>query len=330
MTETMGPGMTAVMEKIQKLLNLASKNPNAEEAASAAAKAQELLTRYNLDAATVEREGGVEGRREEAKTRGGFYLWQRELWTAVARLNYCLYWTQTFWEKGEFRVRLSENQRYWSDAKSKTTDGRWQRRHRVVGRVVNTRSTIAMATYLEETIERLARDSIRGDTKQLYSRPANSFRYGAMEVVVYRINERYWQMEKDVKAEADKAARRAAAMGTSTSTALTMADLRKSEYDANMDHIHGEGYSAQRREREAEAARQRAEEEAEYVRWAAANPEEARKREAEEEKRTSRYRGRAERTVAVDGGAYRRGREAAKGISIDRQAATTAPAGRLT
>ncbi len=39
------------------------------------------------------------------------------------------------------------------------------------------------------------------------------------------------------------------AAGTSASTALTLGDLRQSERDANMDHLHGEGYSARRRER---------------------------------------------------------------------------------
>lgn len=338
--------MQAVMERIQKLLNLAVKNSNADEAASAAAKAQELLVRYNLDAATVEKAGGaVDGRREEAKTRGGFYRWQRELWTAVARLNYCLYWTQSYTVEGRFRVRIGDNQRQsrynrdtgaWEDdPKAKHTSEKTQLQHRIVGRIVNTRSTTTMAQYLEEAIERLAREAIRGDLKQLYSREANSFRYGAMEVVVEKLNQRYRQMERDARAKAAEDARRAAASGASTSTAITMADLRQSEEDANMDHIHGEGYSARRRAQRAEWAREEAEAEAAYAAWAAANPEEAAKKAEEERRAARRYRGGGgtrEYETRVDGGAYNRGREAARGISIDRQAGTasTPKIGRST
>ena len=342
--EELGPGMIRIMERVQKLLNLAAKNPNAEEAASAAAKANALMVQYNLDAAIVEKAGGVaEGRREEAKTRGGFYHWQRELWEAVARLNFCMHWVQQYRVEGRFRVRTTERQRdrgIWDDdkgersydVKSKVHDYKWQRRHRVIGRIVNTRGTIAMAQYLEEAIERLARDHIRGDLKQLYSREANSFRYGAMEVVVSKLNERYRQMEKDAEAKRREDERRAAASGMSTSTTLTLGSLRQTERDANMDFLMGEeGYSARvRAEREAQA-RADAEAEAEYARWAKAHPEEAAAEEEKRRKEARRYRGGGGRgyEVKVDGGAYQRGREAARAISIDRQAGSAPVAGKL-
>lgn len=49
--------LAKVTERVRKLLNLATKNPNEAEATAAAAKAQELLVAYNLDMATVEQGG---------------------------------------------------------------------------------------------------------------------------------------------------------------------------------------------------------------------------------------------------------------------------------
>jgi hypothetical protein len=45
---------TKVIERIQKLLNLAGNNPNENEAAVAASRVQELLIKYNLEMADVE------------------------------------------------------------------------------------------------------------------------------------------------------------------------------------------------------------------------------------------------------------------------------------
>ena len=62
----MTPAGIKAIDLIQKLLNLAAKAGTPEEAASANAKAQELLTKHNLYAALVERESGGSGRREDA------------------------------------------------------------------------------------------------------------------------------------------------------------------------------------------------------------------------------------------------------------------------
>jgi hypothetical protein len=87
-TEELGEGTRKLYAKIQKLLNLAANNPNEEEeATAAAAMAQKLLTEYNLDASLVETAGSDDGRREEIKTRGGFYKFERYLWHKVAELT---------------------------------------------------------------------------------------------------------------------------------------------------------------------------------------------------------------------------------------------------
>lgn len=64
----LSPEILSVIHRIEKLMRLADKNPSMAEAASAAAKVQELLEAYNLDAATVERASGKTGAREAQKT----------------------------------------------------------------------------------------------------------------------------------------------------------------------------------------------------------------------------------------------------------------------
>jgi hypothetical protein len=86
----------AMIVRIRKLLALAD-SPNENEAASAAAKAQELLTKYNLDlieVAAAEVAKSVRDRyiRDEV-TIGGKYdaglFWKRDLLSAIARTNFC-------------------------------------------------------------------------------------------------------------------------------------------------------------------------------------------------------------------------------------------------
>lgn len=77
------------IEQVEKLLRLAGKNQNENESAAAAAKAQELLLKHNLDMSIVEQNSGASsGKREDIKFAGGLYHYQRELWGAVAKLNF--------------------------------------------------------------------------------------------------------------------------------------------------------------------------------------------------------------------------------------------------
>jgi hypothetical protein len=105
----------------------------------------------------------------------------------VAKLNFCLYWTQTYYVQGRFYVRASD--RYGDVAHTRYE--KRQKRHRIIGRTVNTAATKAMATYLEEAVERLTRESVRGDSKQFYSTEANSFRAGATDILVEKLHARY-------------------------------------------------------------------------------------------------------------------------------------------
>ena len=330
----MSPEALRVIELVQKLLNLANKNPNPEEAASAAAKAQKMLAEHNLEMSTVEEASGLKsGKREEQKLLGGMYQYQRDLWKAVGELNFCLYWNQMTWQKRKVQRRDPWDGTYKTSEQYAKT---WQ--HRLVGRSVNVMGTKLMGQYLEGAVDRLLMDRLREKhdqpNSQRWSSWAVAFREGAISDVVGRLYERREHLLAEealrVERERDEAMARATA-GVSTENALALADLAQSEYDANMDHLRGEGWSARQRARRAEAARLQAEEEARYAKWAAANPEEAaaeeRKREEADRRYWARYRGGSsapERASDKNYGAYREGRKAGASISIDQQVGTAA------
>lgn len=315
-------GERKAIDQIQKLLNVAAKAGTPEEAATFNAKAQELLARYNLDASVVERESGAKsGAREDARVRGGFYEYQRDLWGAVAELNFCMYWTQRYRAHHRGRERV-------------------MKRHRLVGRIVNTTATRHMAEYLEQAVERITRERLHGDTKQLFSRWAISFREGAVRTIIDKIRVRRREQidQEELRAE------QAATAGYSTSTALTLASLAQREEDANNDFLYGEGYTAKQAAEAAQWAEAQKQREVEYTMWAAAHPEEVRAREEKRRKEQEEYDKREARNARrrkgrswnpnssgkkIDGGAFRAGREAGKGIGLDPQSAARKPAGLL-
>lgn len=328
MTNQLSPEAETAVRQIQKLLNLAAKNPSQEEAAAASAKAQELLVKYNLDAALIERASGVaDGKREDVKTKGGFYTYQRSLWSAVAQLNFCMYWTQEYTDRIE-RTR---------GVNAGIDRIKLRKRHRLVGRMVNTAATVAMATYLEQTIERFVRERLGGDNNQLFSHYAMSYREGMADKLRAKVGARFRERLAEDKRKEAEAREKEINEGAPTEGgghSLTLSSYVKSEADANNDFLYGEGWSARERAEtarlRAEAAKARADQEAAWAAYAAAHPEEARK--AEEEARKERERdqkrwsrgGRGSRGGSAgkerDENAYYAGREAAEGVSLDRQA----------
>lgn len=318
MTEELSPEVQKALLVVQKLLNLAAKNSNPEEAAAAAAKAQELLAKHNLDAAMVERAGGVDGKREDMKVEGGFYAHQRELWKAVAELNFCLYWSQPYWIEG---IR----KRYNAGLPPIKAQIR-KYRHRLVGRIVNTRTTIAMAGYLEEAIERTLGEFLP-EGERRYSKWAASFRQGATDRIIEKVQDRRRKYIADEEKK-ERAAKRAAS-GASTSTAISLASFAKTEKEANDDFIHGEGYSAKKAAEAAKEARQRAASHAHYVQWCKDNPKAAKSEWAYVDEdgdiwRMGRQRSYGRSAKGFDWGktdrsAYYMGQEKAEAISIDQQ-----------
>lgn len=318
MTE-LTPDQQKIIGKVEKLLSLANrKKGNEEEAAVAAAKAQEMLAAYNIDMAMVEQGSDTSGKREDKKRSGGVYLFQRDLWRAVAELNFCMYWTSSRWEHRDVKRKTG-----WYAGHTETVWG-LKYQHRVVGRLVNIRATESMAEYLEETIERLVMDRLQNQNNMRFSRWATSYRKGAAARIIEKVYDRREQLEAEEAERKRKAEHAAARSGTSMATDLTIADVRKSERDANRDFLYGEGWSAKQRLRQQQAAEEAARAEAEYAVWAAANPEEARKEEDKREKEREAYwkrrRSRGGKTTDnVDTGAYYAGYDAADKVGIDPQ-----------
>lgn len=321
------------IEQVEKLMRLAGKNTNQNEAAAATAKAMEILAKFNLDLSIVEQNSGASsGKREDTKFEGGLYHYQRDVWEAVARLNFCFYWNQYNWDPSK-KSRSARQRRL--RAAGISTEGGYVFQHRVVGRTVNVMATKNMADYLLSTIERMARERFP-EPSQFFTRRAVSYREGLAEAVIGKIYDRRRHLLKEDEKrerEAKRAAEKMQREGVSTATTLTLSTLRKSEHDANIDFIYGEGTSARwAAEEAAQAEAQRKAEEA-YTQWAKANPEEAAKKE--EERRKARRRGGGGRasyreTKSRDNGAYYEGQDAGKSISIDPQAESRKVAGLLS
>jgi hypothetical protein len=309
-----------IIDKVEKLLRLAARNTNAEEAAAAAAKAQELLAAYNLDASMVNAAEDKSAVREEMKLKGGMYEYQRELFRAVSQLNFCIYWPMMD-RKWVTRNKVDK----WTGEKRPTSILAKTFQHYIVGRLINTRSTRVMAEYLRQTIERLVNE--RYSNQQRWMAEAVAYREGISDVVVQRLNAKRYDMEREEKRKREAEAK---SSGVSTSQALTLATYKKQEQDANMDFIFGEGYTARQAAEAADRARKAKEADEAYTRWAAANPEEARKEEAERRKEAKKYRYRGGGGVGSRGGqtardkrswmgSYWQGREVGESVSLDQQ-----------
>jgi Protein of unknown function (DUF2786) len=312
----------SVVRKIQLLLKLAERTEGNEvEAAAAMGKAQELLAQYNLDLSTVQDKvvaGGSNtpeaamAKRDYAKvSRSAMYNWQRKLVRAIAEANYCRYWVE------------------------ETQETRWNRlcnvkRHKVLGRLVNTTAVLIMTDYLMETIERLV--PYRG--KEKLGRSAISWREGCAARLIERIQE---------KAEAMRTADYASQGEAAYSTAIAVRNMASQEEIGNYDFINGKGAWARRLENQAKWAEdskqwaaQREERDAKELaeleaKLALETPEQKIKRlrrEAKAEEASARYSARywdrqdrkAEREAARrDHSAYAAGTRTAEKIGLDGQ-----------
>jgi len=314
----------AIIEKVRKLLALAEANDNPNEAAAAGAKAQKLLADYNLESANVE--GATQDdAREAVKLDGGTHAFQRDLWRAVAELNFCSYWAQEY--------TATETKHVWSKAgASLGTQTKQVKRHRhnLIGRIVNARMTVAMATYLLEAIERVLRERLNGAPAG--SNWAWSFRKGAASTLVGKLYDR----RAEYIAEENERARRAAASSgpASGSTALTLTTFAKSEKERNDDFRFGEGWSARQAIAAAKAVAAHDKMRKAFTEWREKHPKApASKFKFTDENGTEwRYgrasSGRSARDTSINADAYDDGRQAAEDIGLDTQVAH-APQGRL-
>jgi hypothetical protein len=297
-----------VMEKIKKLLKLAGNNPNENEAALAMGKAQQLMEQWNLDAGAVERGAEGPGKRQEEMVEGGFYLYQQELWEEIAKLNFCMYWSQkVLRERGPDGLRRDQQGRI----------SRTKRQHRLLGSKLNVATTVAMSQYLEGAIERITKEEFPGRKLDNY---VMSFRQG----MAYRLCQKLRQRRMDNLAKEQKAAEEALKRkGVSTATALTLSSLKEQEDAANYDHEYGEGAWAQRKVWRAEAAEEARIRREAHTKWAQENPEAARREEEKRRKADERAARSSsnQRFGKVDDGAFWRGADKAEKVGIDQQMA---------
>jgi hypothetical protein len=228
----------AVVAKVEKLFALGRNNDNEFQAAEAIRKGMELLAAYNLDMAVVGTTS-TGSKRKDQERKGGLYQWQRDLWGAVAKLNFCLYRSEKGLKKGE------------------------QYKHRLIGRHENVVATEVMAEYLQQTIERLAQEHARYmGWKSCFVREAIAYREGMADRLTTRINElRRARLEEDKRKEREAAAA-SRHPGSAPGTAIVLASVINDEDDLNQDFVMGlepGTHARMRAEREARRAAARAE-----------------------------------------------------------------------
>jgi hypothetical protein len=302
---------TSVIAKIQKLLSLAN-SPIEAEASLAMARAQELLAKYNLEFEMVrdaQVAGGtvpIEEKREKTRiARSAKYIWQQELYRAIAESNFCWYWISEVFE----------------GKRGKGVDSKVPvKRHSVLGRESNVIATRIMGEYLEDTIERL----LPYPNSERMSRSANSWKRGCAERIVTRIR-------------AEMEARQAREAAPGASNALVIRDVYAREYEANYDARHGQGAYARKQiedeKWEKERVQRREQREREWLEYLQnETPEQKKERERKEAKAARRQEAanrRYSRSYAneryreaskVDGEAYRAGKVVGNSISLSKQA----------
>jgi len=354
-TADTAPISDRIIEKLQKLLNLADKAKNSSEAEADAAMAlaQQLMAKYNLDMATIEANGetttvGQGGQHLKEQMDGrAMYKWQQELMAEVANANYCRHFIGTRWYQTEEKWSETPKSGYtyqWGEegpnGECYKKGGAWRTKpyHVLVGRQVNVVSARHMFDYLCVTIERLV--PIEGNAQRL-SRSAMSWKEGCGDRLQTRLVDRRYDNEREQAEQAAEQRSQQEAMGHAAGTAIaivTLADFSAKEQDANYEVMYNlePGTLALRRaewddgkeERRANAARLQAEAQAaldsmtpkERERHERQLREEQARQEREWHKQRERDQARQEREAAKrDWTAYRAGAAAGDNIGLDPQ-----------
>jgi hypothetical protein len=210
MTTQLSTEALAVISKVEKLLALAGNNTNEAEAQAASEKAMELLAAYNLSMAMVG-DSTKTATRADKKLNGGLYGWQRDLWNAVAKLNFCEY---------RFIRGLTKGSSY---------------QHRLVGREENVVSARVMAEYLQQAVERLAQEWSRDlGYRSVFVREAIAYREG----MASRLSSRLWDLRYQ-RIREDRRKQEEQAANATGQNALVLADVIHAEEDLNADYMEG-------------------------------------------------------------------------------------------
>lgn len=237
--------MQPIIERIQKLLALAGNNSNEHEAAAAAEKAAALMAEHNISVLSINRSTNTHAERKDKVRKGGLYAWQRDIWKAVADLNFCVY----FSIKGTTKGSSYEQ--------------------RLVGSEVNVISAEVLGDYLQQTIDRMGHAWAKSNGyKSGFVRQAIAYREGLALGLVVRI--RKIISDRETAAQYQRHANKT----NGDSTALTIIDVMGTEQDLNKDYLAGYEPGTHARLRREYEERARAREEANR-KWREENPEQA-------------------------------------------------------
>lgn len=338
------PVSNIVIDRIRKLMALTAERGATEaEATLASEHVQRLLSEHNLSMAIVEMDGGDTGtggkRTREGVSHRQVYKWQRELMVQLAELNFC-------------KPLIRFQSRGWG--KPDVFNG-----YDLIGRADNVTTTKVMFEYLLQTIERLAREEVKDSSQfftryaHSFKEGCSDRIIARLQEQQRRIVE---EQERRVREEKARSSHPAAA--TYNALVVTITNVAQNENDLNNDVFNGwksgttaarrAKYEAERAQREEEGERLRAErraaaltddpntpadvlrymemgfsrERAEEICKPAKPETEAQRRKREEREKRAYWRDR-ERTQRadkrLDGVGYRRGYDAGKDVSLNRQ-----------
>src|SRR5262245_3161294 len=194
------PEELRVIPRVQKLLALARDHrANEAEAMLAMERAQEIMREYNLQMATVEAGGGkAEGRTKDKTDKKLMFKWQRELFTTVAKVNFC-YFSLTFKE---------------TKSGERIAGG-----YEIIRRQSNVIGARNMYEYLAATIARLVKEHCGPSSSDQFTKYANQYRLGCVARLSERLDDRHRQRIE----EQSRAAREARVHpGAATANALVV------------------------------------------------------------------------------------------------------------
>jgi Protein of unknown function (DUF2786) len=213
-----------VIERVQKLLNLARDGGATEaEAATAMERAEAIMHSNNLSMAMIEASGGhaVEKRLKDAFSGRASFRWQHWLMKDIAEATFCFV----------VPVNTTAKIRYGATRRMQTG-------YELIGRISNVTAAKQMFDYLNETIARLRKEY--GGS----ARDGALFAEGVAARLQERIKSRHADLLRQQKAEAQKQqdaaeARRRSGDNSGFAVVVVMEDYVKSEAESNNDLRHG-------------------------------------------------------------------------------------------
>lgn len=214
-------GETANIDRLVRVIQgLMTKTTEAgateQEAATAAAKIQELLETYNLDMDQIATsKTGERGKQEH--TAAAMYVYQRGLMEHIAKMNFCMHW-----------IDETQAQSFGKMRKVK--------RHILLGRKANVVGTTIMYDYLVATMDRML--PYYGMEKR--GKAALLWLEGCSDRLQQRLDTARREREAEAARKAEEEAVRARHPGAASSgTALTIIDVTRNEMELNIDVVKG-------------------------------------------------------------------------------------------